>query len=192
MQNIHNTAAGSRLRRFFGNRYRLTAAIGIALLLLVAAARQFETQPMSTYTSTDGGFQFRYPSTWALHVNEVSVAGTSVYHPVQNIVELDAPGKPRPYILIEYMYNVDGQNISEFIDNSSECDEITQHPGQSVAIDGMQARIYRDINCNSNGETRIYVVNGLTGYNIILHGKPVNEGLLAMVLTSFTRLHTNR
>lgn len=174
------------------NKYALPAAIGVILLLFVVAARQLAAQPTSTYTSTDGGFRFTYPSNWTLHVNEVSVAGSDVFHPVQNIVELDAPGKPRPYILIEYMYNVDGQNITDFIDNSSECDEITGQPGQSLLVDGMQARVFRNINCNSNGETRVYIVNGLTGYNILLHGKPVDETVLGMVLANFARNRTIR
>jgi hypothetical protein len=170
----------------------LSAALAIALLLFVAAARQFSTPVTSTFTSTDGGFQFTYPSTWTLHVNEVSVAGSDVFHPVQNVVELDAPGKPRPYILIEYMYNVNGQNLGDFIDNSSECDEILGQPGQSLQVDGMSARVYRNINCNSNGETRVYIVNGLTGYNILLHGKPVDETVLGMVLSNFVRLRNKQ
>ena len=192
MRNMTNSGAGSKRRSFFQSRYALSVAIAIVLLPFVAAARQLAVQPTSTYTSIDGGFRFTYPSNWTLHANEVSVAGTDVFHPVQNIVEFDAPGKPRPYILIEYMYNVDGQNITDFIDNSSECDEITGQPGQSLLVDGMQARVFRNINCNSNGETRIYIVNGLTGYNILLHGKPVDESVLGMVLSNFVRNRTIR
>ncbi len=187
MHNTHNSDAGNKRRSFFQNKYALALTLGMVLLLFGAAARQFSAQVTSTYTSIDGGFRFTYPSTWTLHVNEVSVAGTDVFHPVQNVLELDAPGKPRPYILIEYMYNVDGQNLDQFVDNSSECDEILGQPGQSLQVDGMPARVYRNINCNSNGETRVYIVNGVTGYNILLHGKPVDETVLGMVLSNFVR-----
>ncbi len=192
MQNTHNAADGEQHRSFAHSKYMLSVAIAVLLLPLVAAARQFSAPVMTTYTSTDGGFRFTYPSTWTLRINEVSVAGTDIFHPVQNVLELDAPGKPRPYILIEYMYNVDGQNIAEFIDNSSECDEITGQPGASVLVDGMAARVFRNINCNSNGETRVYIVNGNTGYNILLHGKPVDESVLAMVLANFARIRSIR
>ncbi len=187
MHNTNSAAAGKQHRSFLYSRYILSVALAVVLLPFVAAARQFSAQVMTTYTSTDGGFSFTYPSTWALHVNEVSVAGTDVFHPVQNVVELDAPGKPRPYILIEYMYNVDGQNLNDFIENSSECDEITGQPGQSMLVDGMAARVFRNINCNTNGETRVYIVNGFIGYNILLHGKPVDETVLGMVLANFMR-----
>ncbi len=188
MHHTDNAAAGKQHRPFLYSKYMLSLALAIVLLPFVAAARQFSAQVMTTYTSTDGGFRFTYPSTWTLHINEVSVAGTDVFHPVENVLELDAPGKPRPYILIEYMYNVDGQNLNDFIENSSECDEITGQPGQSVLVDGMPARVFRNINCNTNGETRIYIVNGLTGYNILLHGKPVDETVLSMVLANFVRI----
>ncbi len=192
MHNTANDSAGSQRRSFFQNKYALSVVLAIVLVLFVPAARQFSAPVTSTYTSIDGGFRFTYPSTWTLHVNEVSVAGTDVFHPVQNVLELDAPGKPRPYILIEYMYNVDGQNLDYFIDNSSECDEILGQPGQSLLVDGMPARVYRNVNCNSTGETRVYIVNGLTGYNILLHGKPVDETVLGMVLSNFVRNSNKR
>ena len=52
----------------------------------------------------------------------------------------------------------------------------------------MHGRVYRDIGCNSNGETRIYLLNGDIGYNILLHGKPVDERLLALILANFAPL----
>ena len=188
MLRMVNPAPGPQRPSFFQNRFTLAVAAGIALLLLVGAARQFDAQPMHTYTNTPGGFRLRYPGNFILHENEVSVAGSDAFHPVENIVELDAPGHPRPYILIEYMYNMQGQQLDDFIDNSSECDEITQQPGENVLVAGMHGRVYRDISCNSNGETRIYLLNGDIGYNILLHGKPVDERLLALILTNFAPL----
>src|SRR5512138_680325 len=116
MRNVQITAGRPLRSALPARRYALPILAALTLLFL-AAARPIAVQPTSTYTSLDGHFSFTYPSNWTLHVNEVSVAGTDVFHPVQNVVELDAPGKPRPYILIEYMYNVDGQNIADFIDN---------------------------------------------------------------------------
>jgi hypothetical protein len=190
MQSINKPQPDSKRRSLSQNKYALYAIVGTVLLLVLVAARQLDARSMHTYTSSDGGFRFRYPVGFTLHVNEVSVAGSVVYHPVQNVIELDAPGHPRPYILIEYMYNVGAQQIDEFVENSSECDEIAGHPGQSVVVDSMPARIFRDISCNSDGETRVYIVNGTTGYNIILHGKPADERLLTMVLANFWRIRT--
>src|SRR5512140_527988 len=102
MHNTDNSGAGRQRRPFSSNKYIPPVVAAAIVLLFVAAARQFSGPVMTTYTSTDGGFRFTYPSSWTLHVNEVSVAGTSVFHPVQDVIELDAPGKPRPYILIEY------------------------------------------------------------------------------------------
>ena len=188
MFNMNNSNAAPESRSFLRRKYWLSILAGIIALLVLGAARQLNGQDMRTYTSTDGRFKIRFPSNFTLHVNEVSVAGSDVFHPVSNIVELDVPGHPRPSILIEYMFNVQPQSMSDFIENSSECDEITGQPGEQVVVSGMQGRVFRNINCNSSGETRIYLLNGDTGYIILLQGKPVDGQLLGLVLANFAPL----
>jgi hypothetical protein len=159
---------------------------GILVAVSVIAATRVNWNTVRRYTSADGGYSIRFPFLFTLHVGEVKVQGKNEFHPVKNIVELDMMGKPQPYILIGHSQNAEYQPIDDFIENTSECDEITDHQGEKIMIAGMEGRIFRNVSCNSGGETRIYFENGQTGYNIIFHGKPVDEKIIRLITENFT------
>lgn len=192
MLNVLRSLLTTRRPAFTWTRQAFSVVAAFALLFGMGAARPFDTISTRTYISSQGRFQLQFPAAYSLHVDEVSVAGTSVFHPVQQVIELDAPGHPRPTILIEYMYNMSAETLDDFIENSSECDEITGQPGQDVFSYGMPGRVYRDINCNSKGETRLYMLNGDVGYIILLQGKPVDQAILNMLLANFSPLMNKR
>ncbi len=129
-----------------------------------------------------------FPLYFSLHVEEVKVQGHNYYHPVKNIIELDLPWKPKPYLLISFANNATEQSIDDYIENSSECDSVTEGRGEKIMLAGLNARIFRDVDCNSQGETRIYAMRGNIGYNFIFKGKPTDEWILRMITSNFSLL----
>lgn len=156
--------------------------------LLVVLVVRTDWNTIRSFTSRDGGFSIRFPIFFSIHVNQAKVQGRNEFHTVKNIVELDAYGYPAPYILIGFSNNVNAQPIDEFIQNTSECDEITDQHGEKVMVAGLEGRLFKNISCNSGGETRIYFENGSMGYTITFHGKPVDEKMLSLIVNNFSLL----
>lgn len=164
----------------------LVLAIGVLVLALLLYKIDWST--IRRYKCTDGKYALRFPLHYSLHVERVKVQGRNQYHPVKNIVELDVPGKPKPYLLLSYTKNLQSQPIDEFIANSSECDEITDGVGEKISVAGLDGRIFRNVSCNSGGETRVYAMKGNIGYNFVFKGKTIDENILSEVINNFSLL----
>ncbi len=141
---------------------------------------------LTTYQSSKGKFSMQYPSDLELHVDEVRVAHSNTFHPVANVIELDSPHVRRnPYILVQYGENMTKQTIREYIENSSECEEVEDEKGEEMSVSGVLAIAYYDISCNSGGETRVYLIKGKMEYTIVFAEKPVDRVFLTTFLSDF-------
>lgn len=165
---------------------RPTTSLVIVVLLLVGAIVYGGVKTnwftVRTYKSASGGYQITFPFNMALHVNKVKVQGKNEYHSVENVIELDASGKPLPYMLISFSDNMEPQSVQEYVKNTSECDAIDDKAGQKIKIDGQDALLFKNIKCNSDGETRIYIVRGVRGYSVTFNEKEVDQKYLDLVL----------
>jgi hypothetical protein len=142
---------------------------------------------LTTYQSSKGKFFMQYPNDFELHVDEVRVQHSDTFHPVTNVIELDSPYVARnPYILVQYGENMTNQTVEEYIENSSECEEVEEQKGRSLEVSGISGRAFFDILCNSGGETRVYVIKGMMEYTIVFAEKPVDREFVKKFLSGFS------
>lgn len=137
------------------------------------------------YKSQEGMFSINFPFWYSMHVNEARVEDTNTFHSVTGIIELDAPGKPTPYILIGYSHTIGVQTVDSYIRDSSECDPLlTIHP-EHLTVSGEEARLYNNVVCGNAAETRVYIVHGDTAYTITVRKTPSDEADLREILAHF-------
>lgn len=141
---------------------------------------------LTTYVSNSGQFSITYPSELTIHVDYVHVQNREQYHPVKNVIELDSSALHRaPYVLVQYAQNFEAQTVEEYIENSSECEDTETMAGEKIKVDGIDALLYKNINCSSAGETRVYFIRDKMGYNITISGESVDEKFLNDFISSF-------
>jgi hypothetical protein len=142
---------------------------------------------LATFINKDGKYSVSYPENYILHVNQVRVQKTNIYHKIMDAIELDKPGGPAPYIVIQFSQDYMPTSIGDYIENSSECDAVTAETGKAIIVSNTPARIYKNIFCNSP-ETRVYIRKGNWGYNINFNVEKIDDKFLNDFLNNFKLL----
>jgi hypothetical protein len=142
---------------------------------------------LATFVNKNGKYSISYPENYVLHVNQIKVQKTNVYHKIMNAIELDRPGGPSPYIVLQFSQDYIPMPIGDYIESSSECEAVTPKTGKAITVSNIQARLYKNIYCNSP-ETRVYLMRGNWGYNINFNVQKIDDKFLSDFLNKFKLL----
>jgi hypothetical protein len=173
----------------------LCVVIIVSMLFLMASGTTKQSQDsktnasvkQTTYTDTRQGFSVTFPSTYTLYKNKARVRGTNTFHDVDRTIEIDAKAsQPTPSALISYSDTQPDETLDNYIQTSSECDDVEQGKGESFTLSGIPAKRFSHIHCGDAAETRVYVLYKSTIYTLTFREDAIPESVASQMTQSFT------
>jgi len=119
-----------------------------------------------TYNSgdeLDGQFSIQYPADYELIYEVPSVDG--IWTTMSNTASI-VSRSPAFALCIQSNAIDAGTSLAQFVDQKSQCVEISAEQGQPFTLGGQEALIFVDTNCGPAGNTEIYTVHNDFGYRI--------------------------
>lgn len=170
--------------------------VGVLILVSSRAMKQISpaTQTKSgtkqiTYSDPHQRFAVTFPGSYMLYENKARVRGTNTFHDIARTIEIDAnASQPTPSALISYSDTEPDETLDNYIQTSSECDDVEQGKGESFTLSGIPAKRFAHIHCGDAAETRMYVLHNSIIYTLTFREDAIPESVVSQITQSFTLL----
>jgi hypothetical protein len=125
-----------------------------------------EHSPWMTYTAgdeLDGQFSIQYPADYELIYEVPSVDG--IWTMMTNTATIVSKS-PAFALSIQHNAIEAGTSLAQFVDQKSQCVEISAEQGQPFTLGGQEALIFVGTNCGPAGSAEIYMLHNDFGYRV--------------------------